>query len=69
MVQVIDKKFIEDVCKSMKFYDKYGKLPNKKVRIDVTISHEALEKIRGKNKSRIINDLILRNQCPSEKSI
>ena len=61
MVQIIDKKFIEDVCKAMKFYDKYGKLPNKKVRIDITISQEALEKIRNKNRSKVINDLILRS--------
>lgn len=62
MVQVINKKFIEDVCKAMKFYDEYGKLPNEKVRIDVTISKEALEKLKNVNRSKVINDLILRSR-------
>ena len=58
----ITKKFIEDVCNAMKFYDKYGKLPDEKTRIDITISQEALNKLEGKNRSKIINDLILTPQ-------
>jgi len=60
MVQKINRKFIEDVCRAMKFYDKFGKLPREKVRIDVTISYEALEKIKGINRSKLINSLILK---------
>ncbi len=56
----IDDKFIEDVCKAMKFYDKYKKLPFEKVRIDITISREAVAKIKEEhNKSEFIDNLII----------
>ena len=57
--QKIDRKFIKDVCKSMKFYDERGKLPEDRTRIDITISQEALNKLEGKNRSKIINELVL----------
>jgi len=47
------------ICEKFQFFDKFGKLPDEKVRIDITISKEALEKIRGMNRSKIINNLIL----------
>ena len=55
----ITNKLIKDICRSMKYFDTYGKLPEDKVRIDITISQEALIKLKDKNKSKIINELIL----------
>ncbi|MBU0958397.1 MAG: hypothetical protein KKB31_00485 [Nanoarchaeota archaeon] len=43
----------------MKYYDLHKRLPDRRVRIDITISKEALEKIKEKNRSRFINNLIL----------
>jgi len=57
--QEITLKTIESVCKSMKYYDLHKRLPDRRVRIDITISKEALEKIKEKNRSRFINNLIL----------
>ena len=47
------------IVEKFQFFDKNGKLPEDKVRIDITISQEALNKLEGKNRSKIINDLIL----------
>lgn len=47
------------IFEKFQFFDKYGMFPEDKIRIDVTISQEALIKLEGKNKSKIINDLIL----------
>ena len=60
MVQKIDRKFIEDVCRAMKFYDSHGRLPSDRVRINVTISAEAFEKTKNTNRSRLIDELILK---------
>ena len=41
------------------FYDKHRRFPEDRVRIDITISQEALFKLEDKNRSRVINDLII----------
>lgn len=46
--------------KIWQFFDKHGFFPFEKKRIDVTISQEALNKLAGKNRSKVINDLILK---------
>ncbi len=55
---MLSKKEIK-IFKKFQFYDKYGKFPKDKIRIDITISKEALIKLEGKNKSQIVNDLIM----------
>ena len=47
------------IVEKFQFFDKYRKFPEDKVRIDITISQEALNKIKNKNRSRYINDLII----------
>ena len=48
-----------DICNELEFYDKHKHFPNDKIRIDITISSEALEKIKDKNRSQFINNLII----------
>ena len=59
MVSEINNELISHICKSMKFFDEHQKLPEDKVRIDITISAEALVKLQGKNRSGVINELII----------
>ncbi len=49
------------IFEKFQFFDKHGMFPEDRVRIDVTLSKEALIKLEGKNKSKIINDLVLAN--------
>ena len=58
MKKMVSKKEMR-IFKKLQFFDKNGKLPEDKVRIDITISQEALNKLEGKNRSKVINDLIL----------
>ena len=55
----IDKAMIKRICNRMKYYDKHRMFPEDKIRIDITISSEALDKLQGQNKSQFINNLIL----------
>lgn len=52
-------KQINRMISNLQFYDKHGYFPFDKVRVDITLSKESLNKLSGKNKSKIINDLIL----------
>ena len=49
---------IKELCYYLEYYDLHGKFPWEKVRIDITISNESLDKIKDKNKSEIIDNLI-----------
>ena len=48
----------KELCYYLEYYDLHGKFPWEKVRIDITISSESLDKIKDKNKSEIIDNLI-----------
>lgn len=54
-------KDIQELCYYLEFYDKYGFFPFEKKRIDITLTNEALMKIKNKNKSELINSLICSN--------
>lgn len=60
MQEKIDQK-IERIVHYLKYYDEHGKFPFEKVRVDITLSQEALDKLKGKNKSKVINELITTN--------
>lgn len=47
------------ICEKFQFFDRFGYLPSKKIRIDVTISHEALKRLGNLNRSKVIDSLIL----------
>lgn len=55
----ITKKMIESICKSMKYYDLHRRLPGNKVRVNIMLSNDALDKIGKKNRSFYIERLIL----------
>ncbi len=55
----INKAMIKQICKDMKYYDVFKELPTEKVRIDITLSKEAIRKMTGKNRSQYINSLVL----------
>ena len=55
----ITTELIKEVCRDMKAFDKTGRLPHERIRIDITLSREALEKIKDENKSRFIEKLVL----------
>jgi hypothetical protein len=57
MVQITKEEM--RIVDKFQFFDKYGKLPEEKVRIDITISKEALEKLKGMNRSSVINELVI----------
>ena len=45
----------------LKFYDENLFFPFEKKRINVILSNEAIEKLKGKNRSLIINELVLKS--------
>jgi hypothetical protein len=49
------------IWKVWQFFDKHGFFPFEKIRIDITLSAEALEKMKNKNRSEFIENLILEN--------
>mgnify|MGYP001562516391 CR=1 FL=1 len=55
---MVSKKELK-IFERFQFYDKYGRFPKDKVRIDITLSQEALNKLKRLNKSQVINRLIL----------
>ena len=55
---MVSKKEMQ-IVEKFQFFDEHGELPDSKVRIDITISLEALEKLKDYNRSGVINDLIL----------
>ena len=60
MVQkILNNKDINEMCGWLEFYDYNGYFPFEKIRIDITLSKEALNKLKGKNRSKVINELIL----------
>jgi hypothetical protein len=60
MVQkILTEKDIEEMCGWLKFYDEKGYFPFRKVRINVILSPEALEKLKGMNRSSVINELVI----------
>lgn len=50
---------MKEFCYYLEFYDLNGKFPWEKTRIDITISQEALNKLKGKERSKFIDELIL----------
>lgn len=54
----IDEETME-ACNLLDYYDKNRKFP-KKIRIDITLSNEAIEKLKDKNRSEFINNLIMK---------
>ncbi|MFA5724389.1 MAG: hypothetical protein WC979_09105 [Candidatus Pacearchaeota archaeon] len=61
MFKKVDKEMIERCVKALEFYDEHGHLPYEKKKILVSVSYESLEKLKGKNKSKEIDNLILKN--------
>jgi hypothetical protein len=60
MVQkILTEEDIEEMCGWLEFYDNNGHFPFEKIRIDITLSREAIEKLKGKNRSKEINIMIL----------
>ena len=59
----MDKKDLKNSIKKMtyylQFYDDHGFFPFEKKRVDITLSGEALKRLEGKNRSLIIEKLIL----------
>jgi len=55
----ITNELIEEICKSMKMFDETAKLPSQKIRIDITLSNQALNKLKDCNRSDRIEKLIL----------
>lgn len=63
-MQKTNKKIEEQIKNGvyyLKYYDKYKKFPFEKKRIDITLSIDVLDKLKGKNKSKYIENLILAN--------
>lgn len=59
MVQTkITKKLIKEICYGFEFYDNYKTLPNKKKRINITLSAKSLSMIKDANRSKYIENLI-----------
>ena len=57
--EVITPALQDEMIYMVKFYDKHGSLPGKKVRVNITLSKEIVEKIKPlKNKSRFIEGCI-----------
>lgn len=61
MVQkILNEKDITEMCEELEFYDNHGYFLFEKKRIDITISYEALNKLKDKNRSKVINELVLK---------
>jgi len=49
---------IERCVGYLEFYDKFGHLPFEKKKVVITLSYESIEKLKGKNRSAEIENLI-----------
>ena len=49
---------MKEFCYYLEYYDLHGRFPWEKIRVDISLSSEALEKLKGKNRSKIINELV-----------
>jgi hypothetical protein len=60
--EVITKQLQDELVYMMKFYDENGVFPNKKIRIDITLSAEIVNKLKSiENKSGFIETCIKQN--------
>lgn len=59
MFQEIDEKFVRECTDALEFYDENGVLPWEKKRVNLTLSYEFLNKTKGKNRSKFIEESIL----------
>lgn len=60
MVQkILTDEDIEEMCGWLEFYDNNGYFPFEKIRVNITLSREAIEKLKGKNRSKVINQLVI----------
>lgn len=48
--QEINSRDIEEMCKWLEFYDAHGYLPFRKKRIDITLSYDAIARLKDKSK-------------------
>ena len=55
----ITNKDIDEMCEWLEYYDNHRKFPFQKVRVNVMLSKEALEKLKGMNRSSVINELVI----------
>jgi len=49
-----------NIVEQFQYFDKYGKLPNKKIRLNIVLSRKVIGKLVNKNKSKTIESLILK---------
>lgn len=56
----IDEETME-MCRALEYYDINKHFPWEKKKIIISLSYNCIEKLKGKNKSKIINDLILKD--------
>ena len=61
MYEEITDEFVRECVEALEFYDNNGCFPWEKKRINITISAEAVEKIKCDNVSRAVEKLILSN--------
>ena len=64
--QEIDEAMIKRVCEKLEFYDKHKKLPHKKVRVDITLPLELIQKTKNlglkkkKTFSKIVEESLIK---------
>ena len=55
----ITNEMMEGIFKDLEFFDNNSMLPFERKRIDITLSGKALEILKGKNKSRFIEQQLI----------
>jgi hypothetical protein len=60
MYEKITPEFVKECTDYLEFYDEYGYFPWQKKKITITICGAALERIKNKNKSKFISELVLK---------
>lgn len=59
MFKKITKQMIKRCTDALEYYDLHGHLPYEKKKITITLSYASLEKLKGKNRSKEIENYIL----------
>ncbi len=58
MYEKITPKFVKECTDALEYYDNHGCLPWEKKRVLITLSNSTLDKLKGRNKSKTIENAL-----------
>ncbi|KKL27805.1 hypothetical protein LCGC14_2381440 [marine sediment metagenome] len=59
MYEKVTPQFVRECTDALEFFDNYGCLPWEKKKVTLTLSVEAILKLKGKNKSKTVEEALM----------